>query len=846
MCLCLCLLACSLLVSLVLLVGVVAQQLLDQIHVGQDHPPAAVALQPQLVQRIALAHVLREILQVGLPLVADDLAAGEAAHRDDHVRHEDERGMKRKRGQTQHQVWRAEEGVGRLSAVQAVFSRDEGFVLSAASNRVLVHAVESGQRIQAIDIHGVKAMALMGEEGQVLHCLSRSGFTQVEWKTGQILLQQPLDASFQQAEFVRHSPMNAFLISQNGPDDGWSLRLAKGSSENVELESILSLKKSYTGFASLDDGLCFALLAKRYLYVGTPAEKPDSKRSFVIRRYKVDEDATAVALSPEHVSVGTKSGKICIFLDIVAKPPNGPPTVRLLHWHANPVRSLAWALDGNYLLSGGEEGVLVFWQIETGNRQFLPRLSGPVDNITVSQSSKKYAIKLRDNALEIISATELESVLRVAGLDVPPYAALVTAVCEPRDGQILVAASAPNRQSSILQTVDPSTSRLMARTETSYVSHTGKIGHEQPRTSQRIRQLAISSDGEWLAVVDEWEQRGEEKIDIASSLKSGSTEVHLKFWKRQQHSTWDLSTRIEAPHGPNQLLVSIVAFPSQGKEKGTSFVSLGSNGSLKIWSSMDDLQRDSRGLSFVCHRAVDIPRPSLRVFGPGAVAVSGDGSTVAAVLEHTIFLIDSSGLHIHARLALLEAGDARDMFFIGPNLIVGCQKRVVVYDMVSEQVVWQIKVPHALIASNPSRSQFALVYAIKRRSKLLVFDVASPIPIHTVDLATTALSLLYSPKNQEWCAILADGMVVRLTHQRSPQESLVIADGVPNNQAISNTYASQARQPAEIGDVDEGQFTKITSQRLAAMFDRPASNMPDMDALFMEFMTLISPPRITT
>uniref|UniRef100_A0AAA9RRF4 Tetraspanin-4 n=1 Tax=Bos taurus TaxID=9913 RepID=A0AAA9RRF4_BOVIN len=51
-----------------LLQGCVVEQLLDQVHVGKQHAAAAVALQAQ----------------VGLPLVADDLATREAANRDDH------------------------------------------------------------------------------------------------------------------------------------------------------------------------------------------------------------------------------------------------------------------------------------------------------------------------------------------------------------------------------------------------------------------------------------------------------------------------------------------------------------------------------------------------------------------------------------------------------------------------------------------------------------------------------------------------------------------------------------------------------------------------------------------
>ena len=77
---------------------------LNQVHVAEKHASAAVALQIEGVQRVSLLNnekgvvtsafapppkyqpyrvVLLEELEVGVPLVADDLSAGEAADGDD-------------------------------------------------------------------------------------------------------------------------------------------------------------------------------------------------------------------------------------------------------------------------------------------------------------------------------------------------------------------------------------------------------------------------------------------------------------------------------------------------------------------------------------------------------------------------------------------------------------------------------------------------------------------------------------------------------------------------------------------------------------------------------------------
>lgn len=63
---------------------IVMEQLLNQVHVRQKHSSAAVPSQAEFIQGVAFGSVLLEEGQVGVPLVADNLAASEATNRDDH------------------------------------------------------------------------------------------------------------------------------------------------------------------------------------------------------------------------------------------------------------------------------------------------------------------------------------------------------------------------------------------------------------------------------------------------------------------------------------------------------------------------------------------------------------------------------------------------------------------------------------------------------------------------------------------------------------------------------------------------------------------------------------------
>lgn len=59
---------------------VVVEKLLDQVHMAEQHPTTAVTFQPQSIQGLGFVIIVLKNLQILLPLVPDDLTAGEAPH----------------------------------------------------------------------------------------------------------------------------------------------------------------------------------------------------------------------------------------------------------------------------------------------------------------------------------------------------------------------------------------------------------------------------------------------------------------------------------------------------------------------------------------------------------------------------------------------------------------------------------------------------------------------------------------------------------------------------------------------------------------------------------------------
>lgn len=151
-------------------------------------------------------------------------------------------------------------------------------------------------------------------------------------------------------------------------------------------------------------------------------------------RYNSSEIVTCIAFSPTEpcLAVGDESGKITQYYCFSAETIENPVTA-LLHWHHRPVNTLTFTADGVYLLSGGEEPVLVLWQLETGHRQYLPRVGGEIKSITISPNQSLYALSQADNSIRIINAVSQQIVRIIQGLQYGMYLLLCAIISDGRN-----------------------------------------------------------------------------------------------------------------------------------------------------------------------------------------------------------------------------------------------------------------------------------------------------------------------------------------------------------------------------------------------------------------------------
>ena len=105
----------------------------------------------------------------------------------------------------------------------------------------------------------------------------------------------------------------------------------------------------------------------------------------LVRRLKHHQEITAFTLIRDSLAFGDSQGKIRTVYHLFRFDPHVSlkdnemvPESKVNHWHSQPVRALNFSEDGNFLISGGKEGVLVLWHQSGNKHDFIPRLGATI------------------------------------------------------------------------------------------------------------------------------------------------------------------------------------------------------------------------------------------------------------------------------------------------------------------------------------------------------------------------------------------------------------------------------------------------------------------------------------
>ena len=113
----------------------------------------------------------------------------------------------------------------------------------------------------------------------------------------------------------------------------------------------------------------------------------------------------AIKADGTEVATGDEVGKIYFAVNLF----QNNLIIQTLHWHSDQVNALQFIDGAPYLVSGGNEAVIVQWQLAKQDKTFVSRIGNAITNLSVS--ANHYAVLLANNCLKVMRTDNNKSVL---------------------------------------------------------------------------------------------------------------------------------------------------------------------------------------------------------------------------------------------------------------------------------------------------------------------------------------------------------------------------------------------------------------------------------------------------
>lgn len=177
---------------------------------------------------------------------------------------------------------------------------------------------------------------------------------------------------------------------------------------DIRAKKVVSSMSSQEEFASI---LGVELLKNGLVLIRTANEvhvRNTTKKGELLKSIKVDCGITCASFDPisERLVIGDVLGRLHTISDLF-KPRH---RTQVNHWHSSAVGAVGFLPGGTTVITGGNEGVLVFWKDEMSRKDFCPRLDGPILKITTDQSGEYACAIFENHRLRVIRTANYQSV----------------------------------------------------------------------------------------------------------------------------------------------------------------------------------------------------------------------------------------------------------------------------------------------------------------------------------------------------------------------------------------------------------------------------------------------------
>ena len=269
----------------------------------------------------------------------------------------------------------------------------------------------------------------------------------------------------------------------------------------------------------------------------------------------------------------------------------------------------------------------------------------------------------------------------------------------PSKAQLFLGGHASGGGSATIQSYDLDVDQQTTRLEVGDVTRIKTTGAEKRMVRDPLVTMgAVSSNGLWLATVDEWvfEYGSDDVVGV---------ETFLKFWRWKQKG-WILMTKIESPHGNNGRILGLASRSEESVVQ--EFATLGSEGCVRIWRSADQSINDTVNVAWVPTHTIGISTAKAQL--QGAIKYSQDNSALIVGIAETIYVLNASTgqiqfqIHVGLPITKLASLDKYVVCLLGESTTLSA------WDLATGTHVYSERLsrPASLFAVNHATSTFAI------------------------------------------------------------------------------------------------------------------------------------------
>ncbi|KAG5647763.1 hypothetical protein DXG03_008486 [Asterophora parasitica] len=768
------------------------------------------------------------------------------------------------------------------SRVPPIFTKDGSYFFSLVGSSVKIHSVATGQVVSTLS---APRSTSSGTSSDLLTAAILNPHNVFQLITGSLdgrlvvwdfldaaLLQvidiaQPIHylcahESFKDAIFVAASRPSKKTKTGGIDDNAVVLRVSlKTVDDTTKSAEILPIGKTRfpTGLTLSPSGAWLIATAGHKVYVAATSSLASG-----FTKYVSPERLTCLSFHPtdEFFATGDEKGNVRLWyclndsLAVNARGVEKKTQTTTLHWHAHAVSSLAFTSNGAYLLSGGEESVLVIWQLHTGKKEFVPRVGAPINTVSVFNGAgreEEYLLGLADATYLFVSSGSLKVSRSYSRIKLDPAVPLGS-TSRPTSTPIAFHSLTstlilPSSHPSSLQIYSPSSSKLVSELE---VSPSNRVSRrdEKPIEPSYVEQVIISPSGEWMA-----------SIDVREADDGFRDEIYLKIWWWDQKSgRWTLNTRVDRPHGLKK--VTSLTFSPVSEAFAIHLVTTGEDGNVKTWGLRTVKSKAGTTEEFWVTRSTFGFRSVL----PQSAIWSRDASLLAVVFGPCVALYDPATNILFQTLTSPEGGASKSVHFIGREgryLAVVGHHSVTLWDLVHQSIRWTYKalltidrvVPHA------EADTFAVFHDSSDqelpKTRVSIFRAASSTPAssHSIPFRLRNLSpypLSQKPSGQVFVGITDDWSVVlfgdgaKLAKEEGATATEIASSSTPARRTLFQDIFGKSAfaEPPTVSVVADGGNRPRNGKASADVFDSPAYLMPALEHLFNPLMDKFLKPRL--